>query len=79
MSFNKKFIKPLPEVKDEYFRLGHEQFVNLYKKADAFIGPSDSIDFIQDRFKGPYTKSILEVISEWFYELRGRILSKIST
>lgn len=75
MSFNKRFVRSLPEVKEEYFEQGHEEFVKIYKKADAFIGPSDSIDFIEARFKGPYKKTLLEVISDWFYGLKQRIFS----
>lgn len=49
MSFNKCYVSDLHKVKEQYESLGHEQFKNLYKKRDAFIGPEDSINFILEK------------------------------
>lgn len=67
MSFNKRLVRPLDEVKQEYEKLGHEAFVRKYIKADAFIGPKDSIDFIHDRFESkyvPFNKKLKNSISK---------------
>ena len=51
MSFNKKFIKPLKEVEAEFKEKGMDSFVQSYIKADAFIGPADSIRFIESKIE----------------------------
>jgi len=48
MGFNKKYVRSLHELKEELAELGKDKFIWIYSKADAFIGPSDSIKFIQD-------------------------------
>lgn len=46
MSFNKKYIKPLADVKQELQQKGLSDFVNNYERADAYIGNAESIKFI---------------------------------
>lgn len=48
MGFNKKYVRSLNELKEELNELGKDRFIHIYSKADALIGPSDSIKFIQN-------------------------------
>ena len=49
MGFNKKYLPELKELKEEYKTSGHEEFVRIYRKYDAFIGPAPSINFVQKK------------------------------
>jgi hypothetical protein len=51
MGFNKLFIPELETLKERLKEMGNEEFgklwVSRYLKADAIIGPADSMDFIK--------------------------------
>ena len=47
MGFNIRYLPSLKELKKTYDRDGHEEFVRSYKRTEAFIGPSQSINFVQ--------------------------------
>lgn len=49
MSFNKKMVRSLEDLKKEFEELGEEQFVRIYSKPDTLLGPSDSIEFINSK------------------------------
>jgi|LakMenEpi03Aug12_release.lakeMendotaPanAssembly.Ray.scaffolds.fasta_scaffold1859599_2 hypothetical protein len=61
MSFNKKYIKPLPEVKEELERRGLDEFVHIYSRADAFIGNAESITFINNTISQYYNDKRLGI------------------
>ncbi len=77
MSFNKKYIKPLPEVKLELEQRGLDEFVHIYSRADAYIGNAESIKFIDniitkyyndkrnkiDTVEKPKTNRIMDILS----------------
>ena len=63
MGFNKKFVKPLLEVKEQLEKDGIDNFVRFYVKADVFIGPSDSIMFIDKVIESYYQKENDESIN----------------
>jgi len=44
MSINKRHVKGIKDIEEEYFRLGHERFVNLYSKYEVFTGMTPEID-----------------------------------
>ena len=46
MSINKIFLKELKELKKDY-KKDPESFKNKIKKADALIGPNDSVLFAE--------------------------------
>lgn len=51
MGFNKCYVQDFNKVKEQFEELGLEKFVNLYIKRDTFIGPSEAIDFIFEKFE----------------------------
>lgn len=51
MSFNKKFLPELEEMKRLYESYGHERFIEIYSKADAFVGSTESIEFVKEKLK----------------------------
>ena len=77
MSFNKKFVKPLPEVKKELEERGIDEFVHIYSRADAFMGNAEAITFIDntiskyyndkqigiDTLDKPKTNKIMDILS----------------
>jgi len=58
MGFNKLIIPKVDSLKEELLRKGNEQFfkdwARRYVKADAVIGPSESIDFIKQFIVSEY-------------------------
>lgn len=49
MSINKKFLPELALLKAELLQIDSESFYNKYVlKADALIGPAESVDFINE-------------------------------
>lgn len=51
MTYINKRLPPLSEIKKEYEEKGHEEFVRIYIKYDTFIGPSESMDFLNEVFE----------------------------
>ena len=51
MSYVRKRLPELDELKKEYEDLGHEEFLRHYSKYDTFIGPSESMIFLNQVFK----------------------------
>lgn len=57
MSFNKKYLPELHVLEDAFKELGDDGFYIRYiKKCEAFIGPSESIDYI-NKFTEEYYKN----------------------
>jgi hypothetical protein len=52
MGFNKKYVRPLDELKKELEE--NPERLKYYIKADALIGPSESIQYIEDLIKKSY-------------------------
>lgn len=46
MGFNKKYVKPLSEVKEELEI--YPENIRYYLNAECLIGPKESIDYIYD-------------------------------
>jgi len=53
MSFNKRIVRSLPELQKEFEEIGHDQFIRIYSKPDALMGPTDSIEFINSKINQP--------------------------
>ena len=54
MGFNKRYLPELDQLVDFLNTHGSYEFYNRFvKKTDAFIGPSDSVEFI-DKFLESY-------------------------
>jgi hypothetical protein len=51
MTYINKRVPPLSEIKKEYEEMGSEKFINLYIKYEGFIGPVESIDFLNSIFE----------------------------
>lgn len=51
MGFNKWFVPDLQELQKMYSTLGHQEFITFVNKRDAFVGPTDSINFINQILK----------------------------
>lgn len=51
MGFNKWHVPELKEVQQMYEEQGHIEFVKFLRRRDAFIGPPESIDFINQILK----------------------------
>jgi len=49
MSFNKKYVRSLDELKEELEK--YPDHLRYYVNADALIGPSESIDYIEKMWK----------------------------
>lgn len=51
MGFNKLFIPEIDDLKEQLKRKGNEEFTRFwerrYFKADALIGPAESMDFLK--------------------------------
>ena len=58
MGFNKWYVPDLPDLKEMYEDMGHSEFIKLAYRRDAFIGPTDSIDFINRLLKKEQEKCI---------------------
>ncbi len=48
MSINRKNIKGLKEIKEQYFKMGHERFVHTYSKYEVFTGITPEVDSFLD-------------------------------
>jgi hypothetical protein len=46
MGFNKKYLRSLESVKEELEKTPDN--INYYMRADAFIGPKESVDYIYE-------------------------------
>lgn len=66
MSIRKTYLPELKEIETFYERAGLEDFAKRYAKVEIFIGPSDSIDFINEKLEAYYSKDKKEM------ELVGR-------
>jgi spore coat protein CotH len=51
MGFEKKYLKDLDAIKEDFQEKGLEAFVKTYIKVDAFIGSDESITFIKQKIK----------------------------
>lgn len=51
MTYITKRLPPLAEIKKEYEDRGHAAFYNLYSKYEGFMGPSESMDFLNEVFE----------------------------
>ena len=49
MGLNKRYLPELKELKEEYKTRGHEEFVRIHRKYEAFIGPIQSVNFVQKK------------------------------
>ena len=47
-------VSDLDSVKKELDQLGEADFVRRYAKADALIGPGESVEFINDKITNFY-------------------------
>lgn len=56
MGVNKKFLQELKKLKEEYSEKGRDEFIKKYQKADVFIGPSESINFLEKVLKSKKSK-----------------------
>ena len=59
MGFNKWYVPELKEVQQMYEEQGHTEFVKFLRRRDAFIGPPESIDFINQILKKEQEKSFI--------------------
>lgn len=55
MGFNKTFLPQLQDLQERFYE-DEERTINWLRKSDAFIGPTESHDFV---------KWIFEVYLEW--------------
>lgn len=55
MTYIRKRLPELEEIKQEYERDGHEKFYRIYSKYDTFMGPSESMDFLNSVFEKEQT------------------------
>ena len=51
MTYIKKRLPELNDIKQEYERDGHETFYRIYSKYDTFVGPFESMDFVKSVFE----------------------------
>lgn len=51
MGFNKWYVPELEQVQEMYKEQGHANFVKFLGRRDAYIGPPESIDFINQIIK----------------------------
>lgn len=56
MGFNKWFAPSLDEVKQMYTDMGHTDFIKFLSRRDAFVGPPNSINFINRILKKEHEK-----------------------
>lgn len=54
MGFNKKFVQPLDKVMEEFEEMGEKEFIRRYSKVDSFVGPTESIQFINTKITNFY-------------------------
>ena len=60
MSFNKLFVPDLVELQKFLQEKGSVEFYSrFFRKIDAFIGPSDAVDFL-NKFSEKYDKEDIE-------------------
>lgn len=60
MSFNKLFVPEVEYLQEFLKNNGSLKFFNQYvNKRDAFIGPTDSVDFL-NKFIERYDKAVIE-------------------
>jgi len=62
MSFNKKRIPELSELKKNHVELG-DSYLEQFRTVDALIGPIDSGKYLDDFFKSKNPDSISQVLS----------------
>tara|TARA_Y100000361_G_scaffold131864_1_gene128843 strand:- start:11 stop:196 length:186 start_codon:yes stop_codon:yes gene_type:complete len=48
MSIRRTYVGPLKDIKNYYEKAGKKEFIKRYEKVEVFIGPGESIDFIND-------------------------------
>lgn len=63
MGFNKKYLSGLEETKELFTRLGEEEFVKMFKGADALIGNSEAINFVDSIIEQHYAKKRNHIIT----------------
>ena len=51
MTYITKRLPSLEEIKKEYEEKGHVAFCNIYSKYEGFMGPSESMDFLNEVFE----------------------------
>lgn len=51
MTYIRKKLSSLSELKKEYDERGHEEFCRIYVKYDSFIGSPESMDFLTSVLK----------------------------
>ena len=60
MSFNKLFVPELEYLQESLKNNGSHQFFKQYvNKRDAFIGPSEAVEFL-DKYIERYDKAVIE-------------------
>lgn len=47
MGLNKKYLPDLEKIKEEYEKSSPSDFIKKYSKYEVFIGPIESINFIE--------------------------------
>ena len=57
MSINKKWLKGIENLKEQYKSMGHDEFVRIYSKYELFMGMTDEID--------AFLKHVLVENKEW--------------
>ena len=62
MSFNKKRVPELSELKKNHAELG-DSYLEQFRTGDALIGPIDSSKYLDDFFKSKNPDSISQVLS----------------
>lgn len=50
MSANIKYLQAVESLQKEYLELGHQKFVERYRKYDAIIGSIESQEYIKQIF-----------------------------
>jgi len=52
MSFNKRYLPSIESLKEDYEKLSLSEFyIRHIKRVDAFIGATESLDFINEVFE----------------------------
>jgi hypothetical protein len=80
MSFNKKHVPALEEIKKYHAEKGDE-FILSFEKADCLIGPTESIDYVYsnlNRINGRSAQPNSEIIEEAIAKLT-EVYTKLKT
>lgn len=57
MSINKKWLRGIDQVKQDYIKMGHCEFKRIYSKYEVFTGMTNEID--------QFLKTVMTEDKEW--------------